>query len=152
MATTTMSMATKLVRAVTYHERLPPLKSYDPLNTWSWEIIWQTKSIISLIRATKLGRMLTYLKRLPHIKLLNTLFTWLTRSRDKLKPIFPLPLSMGTILGRMVTYLEGFPLIKSHDALITWSCEIMWHTKKTKTIIHPPDSLWPLNLAGWWYT
>ena len=42
-----MSMATNLNRVVTYHERLPPLGSYEPLITRSCEIMWQTKIIIT---------------------------------------------------------------------------------------------------------
>ena len=44
---TTMPMTTKLGRVVTYHETLQPIKSYDPLITWYFEIMWQTKNVIS---------------------------------------------------------------------------------------------------------
>ena len=40
-------MATRLGRMVTYLRRLLPIKSHDPLNTWSCKIAWQTKIIIS---------------------------------------------------------------------------------------------------------
>ena len=43
-------MASKLGRVVTYHEGLPPIKSYDPLNTWFFEITWQTKTIMPLLK------------------------------------------------------------------------------------------------------
>ena len=39
-ATTTMSMATKVGRVVTYHEGLPPTKSHDPLIKWPCEITY----------------------------------------------------------------------------------------------------------------
>ena len=45
LSTTTMPMATKLGRVVTYHEVLPPIKSCNPLTAWSCKITWQTKTI-----------------------------------------------------------------------------------------------------------
>ena len=38
ICTITMPAATKLGRVVTYHEGLPPMKSYDTLVTWTSEI------------------------------------------------------------------------------------------------------------------
>ena len=49
ISTTTKPMATKFGRVVTYHERLPPIKSHDPLTKWPFEITWQTKIILSLL-------------------------------------------------------------------------------------------------------
>ena len=45
--TTTVSMATKLGRIVNYLGSLLPIKSHDPLITWSCKIIWKTKIMIS---------------------------------------------------------------------------------------------------------
>ena len=42
-----MPMVTKLVRLVTYHEGLPPIKSNDTWIMWFCEIAWQTKNVIS---------------------------------------------------------------------------------------------------------
>ena len=42
-----MPMATKLVRLVTYHEGLPPIKSNDTWTMRFCEIAWQTKNVIS---------------------------------------------------------------------------------------------------------
>ena len=39
-----MSMATTLCRMVTYSEGFPPIKSHDPIATWSLEITGQTKT------------------------------------------------------------------------------------------------------------
>ena len=47
ISTNKMLMTTKLGRGVTYHERVPPIKSHDPWITWSCKIMWQTKAIIS---------------------------------------------------------------------------------------------------------
>ena len=42
-----MSMVTKLGRMVTYYEEHPPIKSHEPLITWSLKTTWQNKKIIS---------------------------------------------------------------------------------------------------------
>ena len=63
-----MPMATKFGRVVACHEELPPMKSPEPLITWSCEITRKTKSIISPLTipiVTKLGRVLNYYLRLP---------------------------------------------------------------------------------------
>ena len=57
---------------------------------------------------------------------------------------------IDTRLGRMVIYLEGLLPKELPDTFVTWPSKI---TGLTKTIISPlPQSLWPLNLAGWWLT
>ena len=40
-------MATKLGRKVIHHDRLLPINFHDPPITWSCEITWKTKTIIS---------------------------------------------------------------------------------------------------------
>ena len=40
------SWPSNLERMVTYIDGLPPIKSHNPLITWSCEITWQTESII----------------------------------------------------------------------------------------------------------
>ena len=103
-----MPMGTKLGRVVTYHEGIPPIKSRDPLITWSCEITRQTKTIINSTTRLAVG---SYQKR--HMNVLSLL---------------------ATKLGRTVTYLNSFLPIKSHDSFITWSYEI---TRQTKTITSP---------------
>ena len=64
-------MAAKLGRMVTCLNGLLPLKSHNPLSTWSYEIMSETKTTICTIRvpmATKLVRMLTYFDGLFPIK------------------------------------------------------------------------------------
>ena len=39
ISTTTMPIATKLARVLTYYEGIPPIKSDDPLITWSCEVM-----------------------------------------------------------------------------------------------------------------
>ena len=43
-------MTTKLSRVVTYHERLPFIKSHDFLITLSCVVTWQTKTIVSPVK------------------------------------------------------------------------------------------------------
>ena len=47
ISTITVPMATSLGRMVTYFEQLLTIKSFNPLITWSYEITWQTKVIMS---------------------------------------------------------------------------------------------------------
>ena len=47
MSATALPIGTKLGRMVAYLDRLLPIESHDPLNSWSFKIMWQTKIIIS---------------------------------------------------------------------------------------------------------
>ena len=49
MFTAIVPLATKLGTMITYLDRFLPLKSHDSLITWSYEIKWKTKTIISPI-------------------------------------------------------------------------------------------------------
>ena len=42
-----MPIATKFGRVVTYYDGILAIKSHDPLTTWSKQITWQSKIIIS---------------------------------------------------------------------------------------------------------
>ena len=75
-----MPMGTKLDRVVTYHEGIPPIKSRDPLITWSCEITRQTKTITNSTTRLAVG---SYQKR--HM---NVLSRGLAKLRDKLKPLY----------------------------------------------------------------
>ena len=44
--TASIPMVTKFGRVVNYNEGLLPIKSYNPLTTWSSEVTWQTKANI----------------------------------------------------------------------------------------------------------
>ena len=71
ISTTKDPMATKLGKVITYVDGLIFTKSHDSLIMCSYEITWQTKSIVSntaVLIATKLDRMVNYFKRLPPIK------------------------------------------------------------------------------------
>ena len=76
--TTTMSIPTQLIRVLTYHEGLPPVKTHNPLITWSCKITWQAKNILlsQCPWLTKLGRVLTHHEGLSLIKSHDPLSTW----------------------------------------------------------------------------
>ena len=126
-------------------EGLLPILLY-PSVTWSFEITWQTKTIIStttVFMAIKFGRIVTNIQWFLPI-LLYFLVTW-PKARVTNKNISPLPRCLWPPkLGRGVTYREG----KSDDRRVTWSRKTKW---QTKIMYHLPQCLWLLNLAGWGY-
>ena len=105
-------MDTRISRVVIYHKGLIPIKSHDPLITWSCEITWQTKIIITQLTewfmVTKLCSMGTYLDGFLTIKSHDPLIT---------KQLY---LHYNSAYGhcRMLTYLEGFITIKSYNILL----------------------------------
>ena len=149
-----MPIATKLGRVVTYHEGLPPIKSHDPLITWSCKITWQTKFIITplpkVAMTRKLGRMvtLTYLEGLLTIKSHNALITWSCKFTWQTKVI--ISTLRSSRLGKLVPHFDRLLPIKSYHPLIMWFCEI---TRQPKIIISPlSQCLWLPKLLGCWYT
>ena len=78
VSTTTVRIATKCGRAVTYCEGLPSRNPPDHLITWFCEIAWQTKTYFNhqsvfsrmgtfatkIIMATRVSKMVTYFERL----------------------------------------------------------------------------------------
>ena len=110
-------MATRRCKMVTYLDRNQPVKSHDPLITWSCKIMWQTKTTIfplSVPMVTKLDKMVTYLDGLLPIK--SHLWSWgLKRSHSKLKYISTTKVWAATKLGRMITYLDGLQPKKPND-------------------------------------
>ena len=101
------------------------LLSHDPLNTWSCEIKWQTKTTVSpLYRGY--GHQIWQDGNLPWWAP-GYKFMWPYDHMTKI--ISPLPLPMATKLGRMVVYFDELLPIKSHDPLNTWSYKITWWTK-----------------------
>lgn len=63
-------MDNKRGKVVTYRDGFPPIKSLNPFNTRSREIIIQIKNIPTAVmpRANKLGRRVIYHEKLPPIK------------------------------------------------------------------------------------
>ena len=84
-----VSMARKLGKTGTYLEGLLPLKSHDAMITWSCEITWQTKTIISplpqCLRPPNMAAwQLTWMGSYPYSHI-NLWFCGLAKSFDKLK-------------------------------------------------------------------
>ena len=78
ISTTTLLMASKLDRMVTNLERLIPKILLYLLLTWSCEIMWQIKNIVSTTvpMPTKLDKMVTNLEGLLPVLLLHPLVMW----------------------------------------------------------------------------
>ena len=87
---TTVPIATKLARMVTYLEGLLPIKSRDTLITWSCKITWQTKTIIS------------HLDGLLPIKSHDSLIMWLCEITRQTKTIIS-PLSQYLLPPNLIS-------------------------------------------------
>ena len=120
-------MANKLWRALTYHLGLPPVKSHGHLITWSTEITWQTKRIISSLTQCLwppslegwwliLGYFYQKVKWSCEI-------TW--QNHYISTTIVP----MATKLGRVVTYREALLPKMSHRSWVKWFSENTWQIK-----------------------
>ena len=132
---------------ITWHERLPSIKSHDPLIMWSCKITWHDRLncyvfTVRVPMAIKICTMVTYLVELLPIKSHDPQMTWYIKTNT-----CSIYLPIATKLGRMVIYLYRLLPIKSYEPLITWSCKIMWNTKTI--IFEPVEYLWSPNLAGW---
>ena len=131
ISTTTVSMATKLGRVVTYLEGLFSIKSYKAFITWPRD---KTKSIVSLLTEQlwppNLAGWLVTLTApthkvtwpFDHVVLQDHMTNWNYY-------IFTTTVPMAAKPGRMVTYLKELLAIKSFNALITWSRKVTWQTK-----------------------
>ena len=150
ISTTTMPMATKCGRIVTYYGRLPPIKVVTlsscglskPCDKSKTHLhyqgtcghqTWQEYNVPWGPFAHKVTWYFDLVILDDHVTNYNNYTS-------------PTKVPMTTKLGSIVTYLEGLLLIKPHDAMIRWSREI---TLQTKIIISPtPQCLWPPNVAG----
>lgn len=126
----------KLGKLVTYHERLPPVKSHDSSITWPmWGHAINCNSyIFTFIRlmATKLGMAVVHLHPTSHMTLWSCSHV---RSCYKLKMLISTSTrTMATKLYSVVTYCKVLKPIKLHDSLITWSHKFTW---KIENLISP---------------
>ena len=126
VSTIRVSLATRFVRMVTYLNRLQSIKTHDPSITWSDEIAWHTKTIISPL-PNLVGWWLTsrafYLWR--HVAIQSHDLVWL---RDKLKAY----LHYHDAFGHKNWHNDDLPRVvstESHDHIITWWRKITWQTK-----------------------
>ena len=91
--TTALSLTSKLCRFVTYLEGLLPIKTHEPLTTWSREFMRQTRTVISLYLHyhmpinTKLWRVVTYLERVLPKKTSNEQIITLSCKISRLKTL-----------------------------------------------------------------
>ena len=120
---------------VIYLNGLLPIKSNEPLITWSYKITWQTKVIISLP---------------PQCPWPPNLERWQFTSMGSCTIIFINTMSMAINFDRVGMYKEEFPSIKSPDSLITWSCKVKWIILAAVSLL--PLDLWTQNLTKWWLT
>lgn len=68
-------MVIKLENEVTYYENILPVKSNNPLSTWSHDRLKYCISTTTRPLATKLGKMVTFYEKLPPRKSRNPLNT-----------------------------------------------------------------------------
>ena len=140
-------MATKLDKVVTYHEKLLPTKSHDPLIMGYYEISWQFETSNTTVRmVNKIGRMLTYLEG----AVINHITLW---SRGNVTNensfISTTRAPIATRIVWVINYRERLLSIRSPNHLNAWSCYI---TLQTKNVPLLPQYPWPPNLAsGEWY-
>ena len=127
-------MATRLGKMITYLDGLLPIKSLGPLITWSYEITWQTKSIISLIpqylRPLNLVGYWLSLRgsyRYSHLTIYLSGLAW---SRDNLNAFY---LYHYNTYGHQTWQGCDIPWRSlTHTVLdpsITWFCKVTWHVK-----------------------
>ena len=117
ISTTRVIMTAKHGRMVTYFKRLLAIKSVYALITWSWKIMWQTKTIIPpqpqcLWPPNLLGWWC------------NLILSKLIKNRIKNHFIAITRVPMATKLSRIMTSHDGLTPIMSHNPLIAWSREI----------------------------
>ena len=123
-------MVTKLGRMLTDHKGLQPIKSHDPLITWSCEITWQIE-IISLL--------LQYLwppnlARRWHSRKCSWCFNHVLFVGHVTWHILYISTSVRQMTikhGKVVTFHEVLPPINSHKSLNISSQEV---TRKTENI------------------
>ena len=151
-STTKVPMVNKLDSMVAHLDGLLPTKFHNTLTTWSCDITWQAKTIISPLSQCLWPQNLVecnlYWKAPTHK------VTWgpghvvvQSHVTNKNHYISTTRVPMATKLGRMVAHLDGLLQIKKHEPLITWSCEITW---QAKTNVSPlSHCLWSQNLIGW---
>ena len=121
ISTTTRPMTTKLGKVVTYYEKLPLIKPYNPLNMWSRD------------------RLKTYHhyynSYVDHDSQSDYIQWGASYNKDK-RPIDHVVLrgymtrdtrAMFNKLGKVESSYNGFPGIKSHSSLKMRSHKVTWH-------------------------
>ena len=125
-STTTVPMATKLIRMVTYLKGLLHKKSNESLFTRSYKITWQTENMSPLLHSAyghwfwqvgDLSQGTLPVKSHAFWVTWSCEFTWQIKDIIFLLPqsLWPLNLSGGDLS-------QGLPPIMSNDHLISWFC------------------------------
>ena len=110
---------------VSYYKGLPPITLDNPLNTWSFEIIWKIKNILSPLPQC-LKQVNSGWPRgkgsFPIIKSHNHLNKWLCEVTWQIKSIKPdfITIPIVTKLVRVVTYCENIALTSWSVVLQCW--------------------------------
>ena len=114
VSTTTRHMAIKLGKEVIYYNGLLCQKSHNPLNTWSHQVTWQIKYVISL---------LPQCLKPPNLRAwwFKEVIAWGNLTNEKHWFSF-ITIPIVTKLVRVLTYYEKLLLLQSHEPLITWFC------------------------------
>ena len=135
-----------------YDEEKSPMMTHDFLNTWSHEVTWQIKSLISPITKSLwppnlTGRWLMMRKLFHNVTWPSDyVVTWSHVTNAKLNISFS-KRYMIIKLCRVVANDEGNSSIVSQDSLTMKSTEVMWQTKNKFSSL--AQRLWPPNLARW---
>ena len=128
-----MCMASKLGRLLTFLRRLLLTESHDPLITWSCEINWEIKDVLSSLPQCLWpphwpGGDIQW--RAPTHQItwyFSHVVSW-GQKWNTLYLYFQLINDHQTL--QVVTYYEGFAPTKSYDSLNKWSRKAMWKIKK----------------------
>ena len=154
ISTTTIPMATKLGRVVTYTWRAPNNK----VTQFSDHVVLQSHvtskyHYISATRvpmATKLDRMVTHFARLLTVKAFYGFITWSRKVTWQTKIIIYLQPECLWLQTRQNDKLPGWVPTYSHTNF--WSRDLARSRDKLKPLYLPYQCLWLTNLLGWWYT
>ena len=133
-------MATKLRRVVTYHEGLPPIKSYDPLIICSCKIKLKPLYLhYHSVHGHQTWQCGVYNEELPSIMSEYSLIMRSCKVSGKIRSCFISITTrpMATKLGKVVTYYKGLALIVSQNLLNTWSYELTRQNKNMSTTTTP---------------
>ena len=133
-------LTTKLSRIRTYFEGLLPINLLNSLVTWSCEITWQTKTIISPIQQCLWPPILAGWWDIEGLLPWSHMTLWLrvpTRSLDKLKPLY---LHYCSVYGYQVWRNGDFPYhnVYGHQ---TWQCGDFYVGLPTHKFTRPFDHM-----------
>ena len=136
ISTFTTPTAIKIAREVDYDNGSPPRESSNTLITWSPEISWQMKTVLSPFpRSLDQTNMTPWCFTISQMTLRSHDHK---SSRENSKSYIststrPSARLIATKLGKLVSKGEGLPTIKSCDLLLTWSHV----TNKSKLFLLP---------------